>query len=73
MDRKRYHGKLAELVATKKGQSYVKTISWLRARVSFALLRSALLCLRGWQAFRRVNLEFLDIDLNIEKGHANTQ
>ena len=35
--------KLAELVVTKKGETYVTIMSWLRARVSFALLRSALL------------------------------
>ena len=46
---KRYHydSRLAELVATKKGKSYATTMSWIRARVSFTLLRSALLCLRG--------------------------
>ena len=46
-------------------------MSWIRARVSFALLISALLCLRGSRASRRVHLELLDIDLDIEKGHAN--
>ena len=67
----RYHSRLAELVATKKGESYATTMSWIRARVSFALLRSALLCLRGSRAPRRVHLELSDIDLDIEKGHAN--
>ena len=44
---KRYHSRLTELVAAKKGESYAIILSWIRARVSFALLRSALLCLRG--------------------------
>ena len=44
---KRYHSRLAELVATKKGESYMTTMSWIRAEVSFALLRPALLCSRG--------------------------
>ena len=66
---KRYHSRLAELVATKKG--YATTMSWIRARVSFALLRSALLCLRGSRATRRIHLELTDIDFDIEKGHAN--
>ena len=68
---KRYHSRLAELVATKKGESYATTMSWIRARVSFALLRSALLCLRGSRATRRIHLELTDIDFDIEKGHAN--
>ena len=33
---KRYHSRLAELVATKKSESYATTMSWIRARVSFA-------------------------------------
>ena len=41
---KRYHCRLAELVATKNWESYAPTMSWIRARVSFALLRPALLC-----------------------------
>jgi len=67
----RYHSRLAELVVAKKAESYATTMSWIRARVSFALLRSALLCLRGSRAPRRVHLELSDIDLDIEKGHAN--
>ena len=53
---KRYHSRLAEIVAAKKGESYATTMSCIRARMSFALLRSALLCSR---------------DFDIEKGHAN--
>ena len=68
---KRYHSRLAELVAAKKGESYGTTMSWIRARVSFALLRSALLCLRGSRAKKRIYLELSDIDFDIEKGHAN--
>ena len=68
---KLYHSRLAELVAAKKGESYATTMSWIRARASFALLRSALLCLRGSQAKRRIYLELSDIDFDIEKGHAN--
>jgi len=58
---KGYHSRLAELVAAKKGESYATTMSLIRARVSFALLRSALLCLRDSRAKRRIYLELLDI------------
>ena len=68
---KRYHSRLAELLATKKGEGYATTMSWIRARVSFAWLRSVLLCLRGSRAKRRIHLELPDIDFDIEKGHAN--
>ena len=68
---KRYHSRLAELVATKKGEGYVTTMSWIRARVSFALLRSTLLCLRGLRAKRRIHQELSDIDVVIKKEHVN--
>ena len=42
-----YHSRLAQLISIRKGENYAKTISWIRARTSFALLRSALICLRG--------------------------
>ena len=46
-------------------------MSWIRARASFALLRPALLSMRGWRATRKIHLELSDIDFDIEKGHAN--
>ena len=48
----------------------ITTISWVRAKVSFAILWSALLCLRGSRTPRRRNLDVKDRDLEIEKGQA---
>lgn len=39
--------RLASKLAEKKTASYSQTIGWLRCRLSFALLRSAITCLRG--------------------------
>ena len=44
---KRFHSHLAELLTLKKGDDYVTTISWIRAKVSFAILRSPLLSQRN--------------------------
>ena len=57
-------------VSAKRQESYATTISWDWAKVSFAILRSALLCLRGSRAPRRRNLDVKDRDLEIEKGQA---
>ena len=35
----RYHNRLEELVAAKKGEDYATTVSWIRSKVSFAILR----------------------------------
>ena len=66
----RYHSRLAELLSAKKQESYATTISWVWAKVSFAILRSALLCLRGSRTGRRRSLDVKDRDLEIEKGQA---
>ena len=65
----RYHSRLAELIANKKGESYSSAISWIRAKVSFAIVRSAILCLRGSRSRRR-QLDFVDSDLQIENIRA---
>ena len=64
----KYHSRLAELIATKKGESYSSAISWIRAKVSFAMVRSAILCLRGSRSERQ--LDFVDSDLQIETTRA---
>ena len=66
----RYRSRLAELLSAKKQERYATTISWVRAKVCFAILRSALLCLRGSRTPRRRNLDVKDRDLEIEKGEA---
>ena len=43
---------LADKVATKKATTYAHPIGWLRCRLSLALLRSSLLCLRGAGSIR---------------------
>ena len=60
-----YHSRLAQLIAIKKGEQYAKTISWIRTRTSFALLRSALVCLRGSRT-RRVPWDIRNVDNDVE-------
>ena len=62
---KRFRSRLTELLALKKGDDYATTISWIRAKVSFAILRSALLCLRGTRSKRRA-ANITDIDITSE-------
>ena len=53
----RFHSRLAELVAAKRGEQYSQTISWIQARTSFALLRLTLVCLRGLRVRRRATFD----------------
>ena len=61
----KYYGRLAELIANKKGERYSCAISLIRSKVPFAIVRSAILCLRGTRSRRR-QLDFVDSDLQIE-------
>ena len=61
----KYHSRLAQLIAIKKREQYAQTISWIRTRTSFALLRSALVCLRGSRT-RRVPCDIKNVDIDVE-------
>ena len=62
--------RLASLLADKRNTSYSNTLHWLRCRLNFSLLRSAIMCLRGshttfhWQA----NTQTETIDLALSEG-----
>ena len=42
-----FYRRLADLLATHWGQQHSQTINSLRCRLSFALLRCAIMCIRG--------------------------
>ena len=39
--------RLAELLALKQSESYASTVSWIRTKLAFEVIRSAVLCVRG--------------------------
>ena len=61
----RYHIWLAELIAAKKRENYSETISWIQARISFALPRSALVCLRRLRMKHRNAFDYNNCDIEI--------
>ena len=48
--------RLANLLAEKKNEPYSVVLGWLRVRMSFSLLRSALACLRGRRTKRNISV-----------------
>ena len=66
----RYHGRLAELLAMKKGEDYAKTMNWIRVKISFSLIRSALVCLRGSRSIRRKPYNIMDIDTDVQTAES---
>ena len=61
-----YHSRLAEPLAVKKQENYASTIAWIRTQVSFAILRSALVCLRGLRSKRSTTPNIQETDLELE-------
>ena len=47
--------RLADKYSSRKSSSYAQTLNWIRCRLSFALLRSGILCLRGARTVRTAN------------------
>ena len=43
----KFYDRLAEMLAESRGQPKSTVVAWMRCRLSFSLLRSAILCLRG--------------------------
>ena len=69
----RYHSRLAELISVEKGEDYATTLTWIRGKVCFSILRSALLCLRGSRSNRRRINNVKDIDVDIEHARSNVK
>ena len=62
----RCHSCFAELLAVKKRENYASTITWIRTRVSFGILRYALVFLRGSRSRRRSAPNTQETDLELE-------
>ena len=60
--------RLASLLADKKDVPYSVVMSWLRCRVSFSLLRSAIDCLRGARSSKGHPFNLQSLDLAVSEG-----
>ena len=67
----RYHRRLAELFAMKRGEDYAKAMNWIRAKISFSLICFALVCLRGSRSIRRNSCNIMDIDIDIQTAEGD--
>ena len=63
----KYHKRLAELIARKRGEEYADVVNHIRTRIRFSLLRSILLAIRGERGRMRKENErpIADLSLNI--------
>ena len=55
-----YHKFLAEKISLKTEQRYDQVMSWIRCKLSFIIIRSALLCLRGSRSVKKIDSNSVD-------------
>ena len=63
-----FYKRLGFLFSLWKGLSYSSVMSWLRCRISFSLLRSAIMCLRGARSHQGCPLSLGALDLALAEG-----
>ena len=70
---KLFYKKLASMISQKYDAAYNRTLSWMRCRLSFSLLRSAVMCLRGSRSSKgRPALPVLsDFELALSEGQVS--
>ena len=64
-----FYQRLADMIASKQQKSYPTVMGWLRCRLSFATLRSAIMCVRGSRSSRLCPIRVPDIILATTNGH----
>ncbi|KAG0712407.1 hypothetical protein GWK47_018535 [Chionoecetes opilio] len=57
-----FYSRLADVMAEKKHQPRSHVVAWMRCRLSFSLLRSALLCLRGTRYSAPTTIDIAGLD-----------
>ena len=53
----------------KKREDYAKTINWIMPKLSFSLIRSVLVCLKGSRSIRKKPYNIMDIDIDIQTAN----
>ena len=62
---KKFYSRLTEMIAEKRNISNSIATTFIRTKISFSLLRSMLLCIRGSRSVKRINTELVDVDMEL--------
>ena len=64
-----FYKRLSSLMAEKRNENLSYVTTWIRTRISFALLRSCLMCLRGTRhRYHRANVADIDMELDLHEA-----
>ena len=67
-----FYKRLADMISGKQQKPYSTVMGWLRCRLSFATLRSAIMCVRGSRSSRHRPIRVPDITLATAEGRVPT-
>ena len=67
-----FYKRLSSMIAEKRGEKLSSVSTWIRTRISFALLRSALMCLRGSRS-RYFKSNIPDVDMELEMSESTVR
>ena len=65
-----FYKRLATHLAEKRAQPYAQVKGWLSTRLSFSLMRSAILCIRGTRTHRQVVLPLSELSIPLACAEA---
>ena len=64
-----FYKRLSQLLSEKRNENYASVATWVRTRTSFALLRYALMCLRGTRHhYFRSNMSEVDMEIDLKEA-----
>ena len=63
-----FYKRLADRLSEKRDKPYCMTMGWLRCCLNFALLRSAILCIRGSRSSKHHPFQDTNIELASKEG-----
>ena len=75
-DCNRFHKHLAARLAEKRKEQYGDTISYIRRRIRFCILKAALVSVRGFRGYKDKNVKALpisEIDFSVAEYNSNTR
>ena len=64
-----FYNRLADLLSQKHSTSYNQTLSWMRCALSFSLLCSAVLAIRGSRKLQSTELPAVSTELRLVESH----
>ena len=74
----RFYKRLAEILSEKRDTPYNDTINWIKTKISFSLLRTTILCIRGSRSLRKTGsspiepVATTDIEVAVNEARLNS-